>query len=301
MCLSAQLNINSTANPSSVYLAVLSQPYATHQTERGDTEGMVSNPTPQGANRSEKQRWIPPSFLSPWRVLYVQTLRKTGAREQSNKRETFEKKKKKKMKRWLWLRDVQMKEWREKSQDGNISVYRSGWMGSIWEDARRTITESLPLARSVVIRSLGFICQGSELTPKGLLSPLEHVGARRIMLPNYISLFWLPCIILTHLFRQFYDDNEKLSKLYQAIFKKFLCYCFLFIDHRSYQWLSITLRQYNQRESLLAWRNISILLVRLQSKWNKSSPDHVRETCTQTWVWMGMVSGIQGVLWAHFN
>lgn len=65
MCLSAQLNINSTANPSSVYLAVLSQPYATHQTERGDTEGMVSNPTPQGANRSEKQRWIPPSFLSP--------------------------------------------------------------------------------------------------------------------------------------------------------------------------------------------------------------------------------------------
>lgn len=55
MRLSAQFKINLTANPSSVYLTVLSQPYATHQTQRGTQREWYQNPTPQGANQREKK------------------------------------------------------------------------------------------------------------------------------------------------------------------------------------------------------------------------------------------------------
>lgn len=48
----------------------------------GTQKGMVSKPTPQGADRKWKKRHqIPPSFLSPWQILYVPTSWKTGVRE----------------------------------------------------------------------------------------------------------------------------------------------------------------------------------------------------------------------------
>ena len=144
---------------------------------------------PNTAGSQPKWKKAPNSSLIFVSLTKFCTVCADSVENRSNKRETYEKKKK--MKRLVWLRDVLMKGWSESSRDGNISVYRSRWMGSIWEDVRRVITESLPLARSVMVRSLAlevvavivkdlFVAAVSWLLNASPCLSI-HVGARRII------------------------------------------------------------------------------------------------------------------------
>ena len=89
MHLSAQFKKNLPADH--WYICVLSQPYAINQT-RGDTEGMVSNPTLQGTDQREKKASNSSLiFVSLTNSACADSVENRSEREQSNKRETFEK------------------------------------------------------------------------------------------------------------------------------------------------------------------------------------------------------------------
>lgn len=120
------------------------------------------------------------------------------------------------------------------------------------------------------------------------------------------------CIMLMHYFRQFYSNKKKVKFIRLQSTSGIVQQTAVILLLIYWPPLLPTIKHYTLsksdkvivsqlKEKLVSLKKYQyVLLVKLQSKWNKRGLHH-EETYTQTWVWMEMVSGKQGFLWADFN